>query len=115
MIVHRIAAILEQLRCAIHHPSHPSTSALSWLCYVGSGASHEQCEDMKEEILNKDGSTSVEVHLHPHLEPLASKMLSGLMPYNHCACIRLHPTLLTRQQCGRLSALRPVMRMSILG
>lgn len=75
---------------------------------------HEQHEDMMEKTLHKEGSTSVEVHLHPHLEPLASKMLSGLMPYNHCACSRVHPglVLLTHQQCGRPSALRPILNMS---
>ena len=32
-----------------------------------------------------EGSASVEVHLHPHLEPLKSQMLSGVVLHHLCA------------------------------
>ena len=48
--------------------------------------SYEESEDITEAGSHEEGSASVEVHLHPHLEPLESKMLSGVMPPNDCAC-----------------------------
>ncbi len=48
--------------------------------------SYEESEDITEVGSHEEGSASVEVHLHPHLEPLESKMLSGVMPLKHCAC-----------------------------